>query len=359
MDFSVIRDENQLLVWCQQFMDCSKDDAYNIIRDPETRKNIVTSANRLVYQAYIEKNQRALESLHLILENVYDKEFSRVPMEEIGCERKPIITDIASILEVGMLANEGSKIDQHEITSYPTSGDDYIRWFKDILHAHKAASHEFYDDYLPNEASIDDLRYFLAQETSLDPRFDDILALVQLGTTGQEKMEIARNYWDEMGNGEPNMVHTKLFSQALSCLEIDPEYIKNNITLEARITGNLSGCLALSRRHYYKAIGYFGVTEFMAPSRFTSLVKGWARLGLPEKGIEYHKLHVKIDAIHGNAWLRNVIKPLIDSNPETGKEMIQGALIRLNSSRTYLDRLMDDCLVVSGKKKVREMGYAS
>ncbi len=359
MKFQVIRDENHILNWINCFLMSDKDEVYNISQDMGTRQEIVARTKKLVYQAYIEKNILALESLHLILQMIYEIDFSSVKMEYLNCERKPILTDIASILEVGMLSHESSKISDQELTDYPSSGEEFVRWFKKKIISHNAAIHDFYERFLPDEANVEAIRYFLAQETSLDPRFDDILALMQLGTSGQEKMEIASNYWDEMGNGNPNMVHTKLFSQALDCLTIDQDYINRSLTLDAKISGNLSACLALNRRHYYKAVGYFGVTEFLAPRRFKSLVKAWGRLGLPKEGIKYHELHVKIDAVHGNAWLRNVIKPLVDSNPRIGKEIIEGAIIRLNSSNSYLDKVLADCQEIDASNHIEEFNHAS
>src|SRR5262249_38819899 len=141
--------------------------------------------------------------------------------------------------------------------------------------------HPFYRPYLQDHGTREDVRVLLANETSLDPRFDDILALIQLGTAGNAKLEIAANYWDEMGNEESANMHGALFARALAALEVNAQYIKDNLLLEAKLCGNLSAALTLSRRHYFKAIGYFGVTESLAPRRFRSLILAWRRLGLP------------------------------------------------------------------------------
>ncbi|OLL31276.1 hypothetical protein BTH42_12705 [Burkholderia sp. SRS-W-2-2016] len=221
----------------------------------------------------------------------------------------------------------------------PTDGDAFVEWLKRTMSDHPAAVHTFYREYLRDTADIDSLKVFLAQETTLDPRFDDILALMQVGTSGAEKMEIAKNYYDEMGCGEETGVHTYLFSKTLDALGIDTQYVNGALLPDSRVSGNLSACLVLSPRHHYKAIGYFGVTEYLAPRRFKDLVAGWRRLGLPEDGIAYHDLHIRIDAIHGRAWLDNVIRPLVDRDPRVAREIALGALIRLNSSARYLDKL--------------------
>ena len=80
--------------------------------------------------------------------------------------------------------------------------------FKQLIKDHAAFDHPFYSSFIHKKASKEDLRYYLIQETCLDPKFDDLLALMQIGLKGKVKMEIAHNYWDEMGNGNLEEVHT-------------------------------------------------------------------------------------------------------------------------------------------------------
>lgn len=54
----------------------------------------------------------------------------------------------------------------------------------------------------------------------VDGKFDDLIALAQLGIQDPKmKLALARNYWDEMGNGNPEDIHTTLFSISASTLE--------------------------------------------------------------------------------------------------------------------------------------------
>jgi hypothetical protein len=189
-------------------------------------------------------------------------------------------------------------------------------------------------------ATRDDIAFYLAQETNLDPRFDDILALMQIGTEVGQKLEIAKNYFDEMGNGELNLVHSRQFNAALQALDVNEAFIAGNMLLDARISGNISACLVLSRRHYFKAIGYFGVTEYMTPRRFKHVVEAWRRNRLPPEGVIYHDSHIIIDVQHANGWFNNVVAPLVSSDPAIGREIAIGAMLRLNSSERYLDALL-------------------
>jgi len=286
----------------------------------------------------------ARATMHSILDDIYAREFETPDVSLSECETQPILRDIASIFEQSMLAHEIETAEMNltdgQAEAYPRDGEEYVRWLKQLISNHPASSHPFYRSYLPELGTREAVRYFLAQETSLDPRFDDILALIQLGTKEDAKLEIAANYWDEMGNGKLPEMHTILFAKALAELEVDDQYITDNLLPEAKLCGNLSAALALSRRHYYKAIGYFGVTEYLAPSRFRSVISAWERLGLSAEGAQYHQLHITVDTAHAASWFKRVIKPGIDRDARVGRDIAIGALIRLNTSQRYLDTLL-------------------
>ena len=312
---------------------------HSVNRDYELRSRIADECRALVRQAHEPGGAKAHQAVHDILTAIYQRDFSCPDTSESDCETQPVLRDIAAIFEQAMLDYEIALIRQG-LAAYPLDGREYVLWLKRIISSHPASQHPFYRPYLQDHGTREDVRFLLANETSLDPRFDDILALIQLGTAGNAKLEIAANYWDEMGNGQSANMHGVLFAQALAALEVDDHYIRDNLLLEAKLCGNLSAALTLSRRHYFKAIGYFGVTEYLAPRRFRSLILAWRRLGLPPEGIRYHDLHVEVDAGHAAGWFKNVIEPAIDHDPRVGRDIAIGTLIRLSTSERYLDALL-------------------
>jgi hypothetical protein len=55
--------------------------------------------------------------------------------------------------------------------------------------------------WLAREATWPEVVNFLALEGGPDGGFDDRVALCQVGLAGSAKLELAQNFWDEMGNG--------------------------------------------------------------------------------------------------------------------------------------------------------------
>ena len=69
--------------------------------------------------------------------------------------------------------------------------------------------------------------WFLTQEVAGEAGFDDLLALTQVKMPVTAKLEMARNYWDEMGRGRETAMHGPLLERLASYLEIDaqPEHV--------------------------------------------------------------------------------------------------------------------------------------
>ncbi|MCV9947654.1 iron-containing redox enzyme family protein [Rhizobium sp. BT-175] len=307
-------------------------------RDYALRQNLAADCLSLVETATQEGFLRC-EPLHNVLKALYDREFASASPVSGACDVPPMLRDITHILEDALIEHEIQRA-SHRVGEYPKDGSGYVHWLKRLISEHRASHHPYYHSYIENHGTREDLRYLLAQETCIDPRFDDILALIQLGARGEAKLELASNYWDEMGNGSFADMHSILFDEALVELDISLNYIAENFLFEAKVCGNISAALALRRQYYHMAIGYFGVTEYLVPRRFRKLISAWKRLGLPKKGMHYHDLHIGVDAGHAAGWFKNVVQPAIDHDPQVGRDIALGALIRLDSSEQYLDAVL-------------------
>ncbi len=67
--------------------------------------------------------------------------------------------------------------------------------------------------WLAKTASWEQVVEFLALEGGPDGGFDDLVAVCQVGLSGTAKLELGKNYWDEMGQGDLAGVHTELHAR--------------------------------------------------------------------------------------------------------------------------------------------------
>jgi hypothetical protein len=131
-------------------------------------------------------------------------------------------------------------------------------------------------------------------EAAGEAAFDDLVALGQVGTRGEVKIEMGRNYWDELGNGKSHAVHTHLFHRLTDALGIEaPEAHELPWQVLNGVNVMLWSCIP--RRNAFRAQGTLGAVELLAPQRCTRLVAGATRVGHPQahhellRGARHHR----------------------------------------------------------------------
>lgn len=220
-------------------------------------------------------------------------------------------------------------------TIFPQNYSEFINWYNELHSLHTKEVATFFN-WLANEATLEELGFYIAMEEQVDGRFDDVIALAQLGLTGDMKLALAENYWDEMGLGKESEMHTILFNDSAKKLSA---LLDNKILTpppaEALKNGNLLLMYSLRRQYHPRLLGALAILEHTAPYRFSKTVKAMKRLNLSEDIIYYHEMHIKIDANHGKQLLQRVLLPLVKHNPEVIKEICIGCLTRYNIAIDY------------------------
>jgi hypothetical protein len=193
--------------------------------------------------------------------------------------------------------------------------------------------------YLEHRASVAEMALFFAVEEKVDSKFDDLMALAQLGTSGEVKLAIGDNYWDEMGCGDPRQVHTTLFDISVTWMRarLDAgELARSRLELpEVYANANQLLMYGLHRRYAPRLIGALGVLEQTASQRFQAMVRGCTRLGVPSDVIAYQRVHVGVDHDHGAEWFEHVLTPLVHRSPALLAEICRGVLTRCDVAVRY------------------------
>jgi hypothetical protein len=192
--------------------------------------------------------------------------------------------------------------------------------------------------WVAQQATLPELREFLAIEGGPDGGFDDLVAICQVGLAGAPKLELARNYWDEMGDGDPQGVHTELYHQMAHALDL-PQLPSRQLPDAALQRAALCGLLATNRWLQPELIGALGLTELQAGPRCRLVLRAFERLRVPNAARPFYEVHADVDPRHGKDWLEQVVAPLSHERPEWRARMIRGALWRWHVNAVLFDTL--------------------
>lgn len=208
----------------------------------------------------------------------------------------------------------------------PTDPEHFIKWFEQLKQDGPGQNDPLFP-WLAEECSMDQMKWFLTQEVAGEAGFEDLTALTQLKLPTRPKLELARNYWDEMGRGNPKAMHGPLLSALAKHLELDP--LPETTVTEALALANTMAGLAANRRYAYHSVGALGVIEMTAPGRSAATSAGLKRLGVKAGNRHYFALHAILDVKHSMAWNSEAIEPLVSENPAVAVAIAEGALMRL------------------------------
>ncbi|MBA2674198.1 MAG: iron-containing redox enzyme family protein [Ramlibacter sp.] len=217
--------------------------------------------------------------------------------------------------------------------------DDFMAWFEALAIEGPGQGHPFFD-WLADDASPAQLRWFLTQEAAGEAGFEDLLAYTQVRLPTQAKLECARNYWDEMGHGKAAAMHGGMLERMVQGMELRPTI--EGTVWESLALGNAMVAMATTRRYAYQSIGALGAIELTAPGRVAKVSLAMRRVGLDSKMRAYFDLHAALDVSHARSWLREVIRPLVEADPACAPHIAEGALMRLYCGQRCFERYDHD-----------------
>ena len=217
----------------------------------------------------------------------------------------------------------------------PTDVDGFLAWFEDLQVTGPGQDDPLFA-WLASEASVGQFKYFLSQEAAGEAGFEDLTALSQVKVPASAKMELANNYWDEMGRGNPKGMHGPMLDGLIAELELNAEI--DETVWESLALANAMTGMAMNRRYAWHSIGALGAIELTAPGRSRATADGLRRLGFGGKARRYFELHAVLDVRHSQDWNAKVFAPLVADDPRRATAFAEGALIRLAAGARCFER---------------------
>lgn len=223
----------------------------------------------------------------------------------------------------------------------PTTPEDFGAWAAETCENHASGVTHPLFDFLADKATFEQLSRFVGQETPFDIHFGDLVALLLPGVHGEQKIELAHNFWDEMGQGEVTITHRQLRLTMMERVGVAPDGYLTDVDdfwLEELRLANMYFQTSADRRLAPQAIGMLLATELVVPGRIDRQIDGWRRVGLTDEEMHYLREHVTVDVEHAQGWLDHVVVPLARTRPDLLREVAIGVLRRLDAALGVCER---------------------
>ena len=240
-----------------------------------------------------------------------------------------------------MLALEGSLLDalreevEDEASKAPSEPHAFIHWFEELKETGPGQGDPLFP-WLAERANLTQMRWYLRQEAAGEAGFEDLTAYTQVKLPERIKLELARNYWDEMGRGNAKGMHGPMLGRLVEELQLNPAI--EHTAWESLALANSMTAMATRRDYAWHSLGALGVIELTAPGRSAAVAEGLRRLGVDGKARVYFELHATLDVKHSLAWNEEALLPAVAKDPRRARAIAEGALIRLNCGARSFER---------------------
>ena len=167
------------------------------------------------------------------------------------------------------------------LADLPDDPEGFIAWFEALKGGGPGENDPLFP-WLAEAADLESMRWFLLQEVAGEAGFDDLVAMAQVRMPDRPKLELARNYWDEMGRGNAGGMHGPMLQALADHLDLRPRI--DETVWPALALGNVLVAFSTTRRYAFHALGALGVVELTATWRAAHVAAGLKRLGVgPER----------------------------------------------------------------------------
>lgn len=272
-------------------------------------------------------------SLHLALAGFGRKQL--LPTLIAPGWRDEIVAETALRLVEGAFVERERAAVQPLLATLPAHGRDFVAWYETLRETGPGQADPLFA-WLAEQAGLQSMRWFVEQEAAGEAGFDDLVALTQVKLPTAAKLELARNYWDEMGRGDRRGMHGPMLEVLVRALALAPQ--PHTTVWQSLALGNLMTALATNRRYAFHSVGALGAIEMTAPARAKAVARGLKRLGLDKASCHYFNLHAVLDRKHSADWNREAIATLVEADPALARPIAEGALMRLAAGARCFER---------------------
>lgn len=247
-------------------------------------------------------------------------------------------SDISTnLLRKKVLEIETQQSQKHFLESkWNFTPESAIQELADRANSHRINHHPLLDELNSNGLLESAIKTFLNNYYVNNRLFHLFLATLSPFTPLEKRTELASNFYDELGCGDVQMAHPLLFLKNFDTIG-KPEKIEP--LPESLFLANTKFFCGHLYKNYHYGFGGFGFIELTMPAQMKKILNGLKKSNIPEKDLEFWRVHITIDEEHGKSWM-NEMQHLIH-NEEEAELCLQGGMSLLEARATMYDGIWD------------------
>ncbi|MER5359966.1 iron-containing redox enzyme family protein [Streptomyces sp. NPDC002785] len=196
--------------------------------------------------------------------------------------------------------------------------------------------------FLRERGTLRHVREYAAQRSLYHLKEADPHAWMLPRLRGRAKAGMAAVEYDEFGGGRADRVHARLFADLMSDLGLETAYghYLDDGCAEMLALVNGMSLFGLHRRLRGALVGHFAAVEITSSPASRRLALAMKRTGAGPAAEFFYTEHVEADAVHEQVVRRDVIRGLLDDEPELETDIAFGVTATSHLENRLADRLL-------------------
>jgi Iron-containing redox enzyme len=159
---------------------------------------------------------------------------------------------------------------------------------------------------------------------------------------GRAKAAIVTIQSDEYGGGMAASMHSSLFGDAMTALDLDPTYgaYLDRLPAVALATTNLISMFGLHRRLRGALVGHLASFEMNSVGPMARYSAWLESLGVPQSGRRFYDVHVEADEDHQYIAVNDLVGGLLEAEPDQAGAVLFGARAVELVERIFADHVV-------------------
>lgn len=221
----------------------------------------------------------------------------------------------------------------------PGASDDLVTTFFDYVEGHDGPS---VASHVHTDATREQVLELLRWRSVYHLKEADPSSFVLARLTRPARAALAELLYDEYGAGRPERLHSHLFAEGLRSVGLDPDggYV-DEVPVDVLEMNNAASMFGLQRRLRGAAMGQLAAFECTSSVPSRRLAQGMERLDLPRPIVDYYAEHVLADAAHEQVAVRDILVPLVETEPDQLENVFLGAFTCLDQEARVAEALLD------------------
>lgn len=197
-------------------------------------------------------------------------------------------------------------------------------------------------EFLREHGTLRHLREYAVQRSLYHLKEADPHAWVLPRLSGRAKAGMAAVEYDEFGGGRADRVHARLFANLMADLGLETEYGHYLDDGRAEMLALVNGMslFGLHRRLRGALVGHFAAVEITSSPASRRLALAMQRTDAGPAAEFFYTEHVEADAVHEQVVRREVIRGLLDDEPDLEKDIAFGITATSHLEDRLADRLL-------------------